>query len=478
MKLLIVDDSDETVSVLTRKVQEFAPAAEFTVVSNQHDALAAIESSDFDFAIIDLEIPFDSSKAAISKDLGTEVAKYLIERSPGTPIIYHSGYALESLPAMKNAIRDSVPRKLFGTDDLFPMLDLIDKSQLAQCIQQIKLFFEGLQGLANAVEIMLSNGLTLEPMDIRLLRSCARRQGGNQVHIAPTSGGLSSAKTLRLRICNSGAPVVSIIAKLDQHLSVADERNRYRTSVTRLGIGCLTHVVEMDELAAGKRSGIFYKLADGYDHDLFHCLEGNPQIAADLVAKVRYIEDGWLQGKSIKNVRIVDLRESLISEKVVQERIGTIDGFDRQEFEARNVSVSMSTQHRDLHGLNILVNGNNEPVFIDYGMAGVAPTCLDPLILETSLIFHPAGRAICNGWPAPDDARNWHDLDIYVANCPYPAFIRSCREWAYAERNTAGVRGILATAYAYILRQLKFADTDKEVAHALLLSITTAWQQT
>ena len=47
-----------------------------------------------------------------------------------------------------------------------------------------------------------------------------------------------------------------------------------------------------------------------------------------------------------------------------------------------------------------------------------------------------------------------------------PEFIRTCREWA--EEIAAGRREIAACAYTYLLRQLKYDDTNKARILALL----------
>jgi hypothetical protein len=58
------------------------------------------------------------------------------------------------------------------------------------------------------------------------------------------------------------------------------------------------------------------------------------------------------------------------------------------------------------------------------------------------------------------------DLDPYLVGCPVEEFVRECRAWA--ARVGAGQREIAAAAYSYLVRQLKYRDTNKELALALL----------
>ncbi len=67
--------------------------------------------------------------------------------------------------------------------------------------------------------------------------------------------------------------------------------------------------------------------------------------------------------------------------------------------------------------------------------------------------------ASATGSPGADACRLWHDLPAYVVDCPMPDFIGARRVWAF---NVAAGREIAACAYTYLLRQLKYDDTDKD----------------
>jgi hypothetical protein len=70
------------------------------------------------------------------------------------------------------------------------------------------------------------------------------------------------------------------------------------------------------------------------------------------------------------------------------------------------------------------------------------------------------------GWPSVEQARQWGALDVYLEGCPVAEFVRECRAWA--GRAGAGQREVAAAAYSYLIRQLKYEDTDKDLSLALL----------
>jgi hypothetical protein len=114
-------------------------------------------------------------------------------------------------------------------------------------------------------------------------------------------------------------------------------------------------------------------------------------------------------------------------------------------------------------------------VLIDYGDVGNGPASLDAITLELCLLFHPQ-RIDMGGWPTLEQAKQWGSLDAYLDGCPAAEFTRECRAWA--TRVAAGQREIAASAYAYLFRQLKYADTNKVLALALLAGIKIFYDQT
>jgi len=118
--------------------------------------------------------------------------------------------------------------------------------------------------------------------------------------------------------------------------------------------------------------------------------------------------------------------------------------------------------HGDLHGLNVLVTPEGEPTLIDYGDVRRANAALDPVTLELSVVYHPAMQGHLGGWPSEMQAENWGDIDVFCSGCPVEAFVRACRAWAV--NVSAGEQEVLATAYAYSVRQVKYGNASLPLA--------------
>ena len=108
-------------------------------------------------------------------------------------------------------------------------------------------------------------------------------------------------------------------------------------------------------------------------------------------------------------------------------------------------------------------------------MSGTGQPAVNPVMLELSLLFHPQ-RLDMGGWPSIEQARQWGSLEAYLDGCPAAEFIRECRGWA--ARVSAGNREIAASAYSYLVRQLKYDDTNKDLALALLQGVKSFYDAT
>jgi hypothetical protein len=86
------------------------------------------------------------------------------------------------------------------------------------------------------------------------------------------------------------------------------------------------------------------------------------------------------------------------------------------------------------------------------------PTPLDPVSLELSLLFHPDAPKWESDWPLNDQLARWADFEVYEQDCPFPQFIRTCREWAVEVAR--GNRDVFACAYAYAASQARFKASD------------------
>jgi hypothetical protein len=217
---------------------------------------------------------------------------------------------------------------------------------------------------------------------------------------------------------------------------------------------------------AGNLGATFYRLADDYRRTFFECLAEAPADAAAAATRLHQRFSDRYRDDPTETRTLLSIRRSIYTDEELAEAVAPPpDISDLHEIE---VPTSRGIQHRDLHGLNVLVSDSNEPLLIDYDNYAPANCALDPVTLELSTIFHrdEGAQAARAGWPTAEQAARWGDLDAYLEGCPYPEAIRACRAWA--EEAAASPEEVWATLVSAALRQFWFDNTDKELAAAMI----------
>ena len=199
--------------------------------------------------------------------------------------------------------------------------------------------------------------------------------------------------------------------------------------------------------------------------------------AACVIRNLERATARWVVGVPETRRNIKQFREKLLDNDTLEMMRGSYGLHWVPEFETREIQSHWGCAHGDLHGCNVLVSGSDAIVLIDYGDVGEGPAALDPVTLELSLLFHPDGGETENGneWPSIEQGKIWGDLDSYLVGCPFGEFVRECRRWAFGV--AAGRREVAACAYSYLVRQLKYGDTNKELAMALLDGVRNFYEE-
>jgi hypothetical protein len=109
---------------------------------------------------------------------------------------------------------------------------------------------------------------------------------------------------------------------------------------------------------------------------------------------------------------------------------------------------------------------SDQPMLIDFGDAGASFSAIDPVTLELSTVFHSQHATLPREWPTEEAMMQWPLLDRFTDGCTFAPFIVTCREWALADAGSQ--EEVVAVAYAYAMRQLRYDDTDKVLARALI----------
>ena len=460
MKLLIVEDDEDNISLFETELGA-STTCKPTFARSRESALTALAAASFDMVVLDLKIPTKDGGLDSDVNHGLAVHSYVQENSYGTPIVVFSAYGTVKL-AIKLA-ENSERNDTWGCGQEEPMTLYKEKSDFVECLAHINRAIEHVDSLA---KINLSTGgkvVNLTSEQKRVLRIYSRLHHGTNAMISSLGGGLSNAKTVRLEVQDEhGATTTVALAKLGALKDLRDEETRYHQCIAPcLSVGGFAHLIKFLRAGAANAGGIFYGFAGDYPQSLSDVLQANPAKACLTVGHLRRLENDWHSNAVPKLITVGEIRRSLVSDSDVDLFAGRL-GFDWQTIERMQINLKWCCQHRDLHCSNVLVRDDETPLLIDYGEVGRGPACLDPIILELSLLFHPAFKDIRGTWPTATQAQSWTDLDRYLSGCSIAAFVKACREWAFAVEPLD--KGVYATAYAFAVRQLKFTGTDHELA--------------
>lgn len=476
--VLIVEDEAPVAETIRRALFSLTGGINIKVASSRDSAISLLDTEFFDLIILDLNIPTSDGVLDADPQHGLAVFTKAQHLTCGTPIFVLTGSSAEGfIPELLQATRQI---DIWGEGRNVSTVQFSPKFLFDQFPSKIKPLFDAIAALD---DVELDKGdLDLSVQDDRLIRIFARKFSGTRVVASSLGGGLSGAKVLRLKVTDAqGAPIYDAVAKLGTRADVSMEGERFDQLVSRLEPRSTPRKLLELGAGAGANAGVFYGLAAGFERTAFTASEGSVDEADAVIAAIKACMTRWTEGVQQSRRKIQDIRRQKVSDKTCQELVEKFDLGWVADFEARQIQTRWCCTHGDLHGENVLLDTQGAAVVIDYGDVGEATASLDPLTLELSLLFHPKGpfRPPSNGfsaWPTETQAKNWGDLETYVEGCQRAPFVQACRNWALEV--AAGRREIAATAYAYLLRQLKYEDTNKELVIALLAGVRVFYDET
>jgi CheY-like chemotaxis protein len=473
MKLLIIEDDEDFLAEMKDALREIGDL-EIIVAMSRDAAIDKLRTDDFDLITCDLKIPTRDGALDANVDHGRAVYREALEVTFGTPIIVFSAFGNEyTLPVLMEVAHDG---DFFGNNSPRAMVSFMAKEKLPEYVERIREFADEIRAL-DAIEIS-PPGFQLSGFQKRALRIYARRVDGTLLRVSDLAGGLSDTRILKVQISGAGGVHRALIAaKLGSRDLINDEKQRYQKYVSpalRAGSHA-TFVGEVME-GAGNVAALFYKLDEPFARSIFDVLRLNPENGSELVQSAKEGTQAWRTGAPQRRITVQEIRRSLISDDRFKDCLHYLKGIDIEAFERSELEVRQCAQHCDFHGSNILVDGNHRTLLIDYGEVDEATSSLDAITLELSVLFHPNGASVRGTWPRITQLESWDNLDIYTENCPFSEFIRACRTWAFEV--AAGGREVFANLYAYCVRQLAYADTNKDFALTLVRVAIRAFEST
>lgn len=459
---LIVEDDDEFASALDAMIADMPGQAHVTIARSREAACAALNDQFFDFAVLDLKIPTQNGGLDAEPEHGKYVFHHARNAAPGTKLLVLTGSPSDDFIADMLAQKHDADIWAEGAPiSTVEFLRKIDLDQAPDLIAKVKAAILALDD----IELTL-NAVNLQIAEDRLLRIFAKRLGARRCVVAPIGEGKSGAKPLRLQLFDgNGTPIRQSFAKLGPVAKIRDEAARHDKHVVLLDGAATPRKLSMLEFGASTTAGIFYQLADGYTESMFDVLGVDPARAAAILERVAQCVEQWTQGTAETGRTIAEIRGGWVNDQKTAE-LHAEYGLDwAAAFEAREVQARWRCVHGDMHGGNILISADGGSVLIDYGDVQHSAVSYDPVSLELSVVLQD-NPTLSDAWPDEAACRNWHDIDSYVVGSPVEPFIRSCRQWS--EATAAGKREVAASAYAYLLRQLKYGDTNKQRILALM----------
>jgi CheY-like chemotaxis protein len=460
MKLLLVEDALELHVQLKSDLEPIGISV--TTAENAEQAVALVDGGGFDLYLCDLNIPASSDAPVPHKQHGLRVFDHMRLKAPGVPVIIFTAYG--DLADLRDRLSEAPSENLYGDGPRNLVIERT-KDEIRQVIEIIVEQSALLTGLTNDIELSGTVArAAMGDLDQRLIRIHARLHDAVTARMDLLKGGRSAARVLRVRTNSLDGSLASrAVAKLNTLPEVEDELKRYERHVPMLGAGAYANHVGTLRAGAQHRAALLYGLADGYDESLFDLVRTDVSAAVRVLGTLRTNLEPWHRQPTPAAQTVGDVRRLLVPDARLGSLPDTVDLPD-VELESGVVYVNLASSHGDLHGGNVLVNGDGLPMLIDFGRVGTATNAIDPITLELSIVFHPDAKIELGGWPTTAQAENWTDLSAYVEGCPIAAYITACRNWANSVNR--GDRELDAIVYGYALRQLRFAETPHELAAA------------
>lgn len=464
MRILLVEDNIGFAEDIVRALMDRGDC-DVVWAKSRDSAKKQLGENSFDLMILDRSIPTDDNVLDDDVAHGWAVFLEVREHFPGLPVWFLT--ATED-PDFASEITNEYARQgdIHGQSENQAVVKVIWKKNLNDVVTGARRFIEQVRFL-ETIPLNIVGGVNLSAYEVKNLRLFSRRHMATSADISSLGGGLSGARVLLVAARNAaGQPRITSVAKIGRSHTVADEVRRYNAHVVRLLPDGFPQLSTLVDVGSGEICGVYYGLVPGEVGSAFANLQSNPADAALIPAELRRIQSPWEGELRRENVSVGEIRRRMLPDTKLREVVDELRGIEINEAERVRVEASRCSQHNDLHGENALIYGDRKVMVIDFNDVGDSYAGLDAVTLSLSTIFHKNAASLRNGWPDVTRMERWRDVDAYTEGCPFSEFIKACRSWANAVSGSPKTTS--AIAYAYALRQLKYSDTDKNLARALI----------
>jgi DNA-binding NarL/FixJ family response regulator len=476
VKILFVEDNAGFAGDLRRAISEVLGITDVLTVADKESAIDALMSDEIiDLVVLDLAIPPSKQTDSAHPEHGQSVFYDARSLRPGTPIFILTGSEADKFSRGLAKLGNQV--RLWGDSTPIETVSYFLKEEVDELVQRVSSMAVIFEKMSRVAINTRGKDLGLSAVETRMLKSYANSVDCVACDVSLLSGGLSGAKVVKATAIDSSRKAQVLCAgKLGARAIISSELNAYEKHAKKLGIGACPTLFSSIENGVGPNGAIFYTLTDDDTLSLFDRLAKDASIGPTVVRRVRNALRRWSEAATAGLVTIREIRSRLISDKDFEKVSKKFALNDILEIENYQVQSSMSCIHGDLHCGNVLVRSNGDAVVIDFGDADLGFTCLDPIALELSLVFHPDAKKLGLRDGLIANLCAWPDLELFaVADILKPTVV-SCREWAHDVGG--GDRAVLAAAYAYGLRQLKYDTVDSEITVRFLRHLVERIRET
>jgi len=476
MKVLLVEDDEDIVEEMKASVQEALGEYNLAISRSRDEAIEVItQTYDFDYYVLDIQLPTQRGTLDAHVEHGGRVYEELRSKNRNMPVAFLTGFPGDDV--ITERYREMRQEDIWGNNTEEPMILVKPKRRMNEAIEEILRCNVECRWLEEIEIDTAGVHLDLSPGDKRVIRIFARRHAGRVANIRKLTGGLSDARVLQIRVRDTvGSIRINAVCKIGTPSALDAEKENYNREAVRLPHDGYANLIDQVRAGAYGQAGIFFRVAENCDRTLFDVLNENVNEAVDVLSKVREIEDVWGEAHENRFLQVGDIRRLLVSDADFLDISNYLQDIDVDAFERRTLSVNWCTRHGDLHGANVLVDPDMRPALIDFAEVKDGPHALDPVTLELSVFFHPESGYVEQNWPDENSLLCWSDDEKYVAGSPIDQYVLALRDWS--RNGASGTREILATAYAYLVRQLKYQDTDRVMAVAIIDSVVQEFRNT
>ncbi|KDA01065.1 phosphotransferase [Hyphomonas oceanitis] len=465
MKILFVEDNVKFAGDLESALRETPHVGAIITVADKKTAVEKLTDEIIDLVVLDLSIPPSPGVDVPSPEHGQAVFYDARRLRPGTPIFILTGSEVDKFSRSLAKHGDQV--KLWGADELVETVSFFLKEEVNELLERVAALAETFAKMDAVAINTRGKDLGLTEVQNRMLKVFAYTAECVACDVSLLSGGLSDAKVVKATAVDRLRMHQALCAgKLGSRGVIEAEITAYNTHVRKLSIGAYPSVFCSIEHGIGQNGAIFYTLTDGDTLSLFERLAKDADIGAGVVGSAREALKRWTEASTADMVPIANVRARMIDDSDAAEVERQYGLSSLRELETRLLQASESCIHGDLHCGNVLVKSNGEAVLIDFGDSGPGYTCLDPIALELSLIFHPDAQKLGLHDGLVKNLGDWRDVDKFTNGTKLKPMIEACRNWAHDVGG--GDHAVLASAYAYTLRQLKYDTVPSELTLGFL----------